>query len=206
ISDTLVRVTCVGTDVSWIDGREEYESVGDEMGETIERGAEDEAVTVTGREEAEWESVSRVRVCVRDGEWVSRGREEWGEAEGRVRVEVWVKLVRVWVRGDVVREVDREDVRVEGEVVGVEVDREEEGDDPEDLEEVEDILLVKVVVDDERVLEMLVLFEDVSVDVVEVVDDVDMLVEEFVDLHVDIEVDVEDDEGSVLVEDVQLVV
>ncbi|KAG9040442.1 hypothetical protein FS837_000611 [Tulasnella sp. UAMH 9824] len=147
----------------------------------IERGADDEAVSVTDREEAERESVSRVRVCVRDGEWVSRGREEWGEAEGRVRVGMWAKLVRVWVRGDVVRDVDREDVRVEGELVGVEV-------------EVEDTLLVNVAEDDERVLEMLVLFEDVEVDVVEVVDNVDMLVEEFVEVHF------EEDEGSVTVE------
>ncbi|KIO27707.1 hypothetical protein M407DRAFT_243276 [Tulasnella calospora MUT 4182] len=77
-----------------------------------------------------------------------------------------VKLVRVWVIGDVVREVVREDDREGG-----------------------DIVLVKVridVEDGERVLELLVLLEDV----LEVVDDVDMIVEEFV------EIDVEDDEES----------
>ncbi|KAG8910960.1 hypothetical protein FRC00_007253 [Tulasnella sp. 408] len=121
ISDTLVRVARVRTEVSWRDGLEETGSVGVEMGETVNRGDEGEAVRVTGSDEESWETV------------------------------------------------DLEDVRVEG------------GDG--------DTLLVKVrleLEDDERVLELLVLLEDVR----EVVD----------------EVDVEHDEESCImqVEDVEL--
>lgn len=84
-----------------------------------------------------------------------------------------VRLVCVLVRG--------------GEVVPEEEDDEEGGD----------ALLVDVrteVVDVELALEMLVLLNDVKVElkeVVEVLDNVDVIVEEFVEIDVDVDVDVE---------------
>ncbi|KAG8907043.1 hypothetical protein FRC01_007838, partial [Tulasnella sp. 417] len=134
--------------------------------------------------------------------------EQWRrDADGRVRVEMKVWLVRVWVReGDAVNvreeEIDLEGDRVGGELLGVdgEDDEREENEDALDLDERGDAVLVEVrtdVEDDERVLDMLELLDDVRVDVKDVVDDVDdveLIVDEFVDIEVDDDVEFQDDE------------
>ncbi|KAG8902867.1 hypothetical protein FRC01_009446 [Tulasnella sp. 417] len=114
------------------------------------------------------------------------------------------------MKGDAVNvreeEIDLEGERVGGELLGVDVedDEREENEDALYLDERGDAVLVE---DDERVLDMLELLDDVRVDVKDVVDDVDdveLIVDEFVDIEVDDDVEFQDDEEIGEVVDVEL--